>query len=154
MKLEKIKSRYYYPRWYTPRNFIRNIKIFIRGFKYKIQRNKYGVSSVDCWNFDTYLNKVLYNGLQIYKKDANCYPGNMTAEEWDDILAEMIYLSGELLKEDSEESNELYDIYCKSNKEEDGEAWFKSITEFESHKKLYRKRLFDLLYEYGENLWW
>lgn len=154
MKLEKIKNVYFNRRWYIPSNFIENIKFFFRGIKYSIHRAKYGVSSIDCWDLDYYLNRVIYNSLQIYKKDTNGYPMNLSEEEWNEILDKMIYYSGELLKDESENNDKLFTKYLETKKEEDRQAWSGDCIEFEKHKKFCRQMLFNYLNEYEENLWW
>lgn len=83
---------------YLP-NIPRNIKYFFKDIKYAFQRLKYGVSTSDCWSLDNFFLHTLYNGLVIYRKDMISYPWNLTSEEWENIVDEMIRLCDNLLQD-------------------------------------------------------
>lgn len=54
------------------------------------QRGKRGYADKDIWDFDYYLAEVISGGLKILLENHTAYPGELTPEEWDKILAEMI----------------------------------------------------------------
>src|ERR1035437_1028853 len=58
--------------------------------KHKKERAARGFSDYDWWGFDSYLTFVILGGLKKFRKDANGYPGDLTSEEWNDILDKMI----------------------------------------------------------------
>ena len=153
MNKEKIKCGYIYP-WKSPYNWKDNIKGIIRGIRDRYQRSKYGVAKMDCWDLDWYLLKVLKNGVIQYMEDTNGHPYNVTAEEWNNILARMTELIDILLKEDSDESNALFEKFLRTDEDEDRENWLRSCLEWQDYQTECRYELMDLLKEWGPHLWW
>jgi len=67
-----------------PRDFYRKCK---RGY----QRAYRGWADEDVWCLDFYLAKVIKDSIKKLQKDTNGYPGNLTAEQWNSILEDIIY---------------------------------------------------------------
>lgn len=53
------------------------------------QRGRHGWSEQDAWSFDTYLAQVISEGCE-HLRSAQSYPGDLTPEAWDAILAEIV----------------------------------------------------------------
>jgi len=67
-----------------PRDLYLNIKWFI-------QRGKRGFADYDVWDFDIYLSRVIKDGVSQLKERKQGIPGELTQEEWDSILDDIIY---------------------------------------------------------------
>ena len=81
--LNIFKQRYVY------RNPLRNIKDFLRRFKYAYQRITKGYCDTDLWNLDYYLICLLSEALKELSETTYSYPMNLTEEEWRQKLLEM-----------------------------------------------------------------
>ena len=56
------------------------------------QRIRYGVSDMECWNLDITLGKFILPRLKHFKKmNRYCYVAELTPEEWENILDEIIW---------------------------------------------------------------
>lgn len=55
-------------------------------FKFKYQRMMYGLADSDTWDFDTYNAYIQYNFFSNYKENYSGYPGDLTSEEYKEIL--------------------------------------------------------------------
>ena len=53
---------------------IQLIKKLKNGIKTSKQRSKYGISKSDSYDFGTYLNYIVENGLKFLKNEGNSYP--------------------------------------------------------------------------------
>ena len=58
-----VFKQYYCP-WRYPSNWIKNIRLFFRRYKWAYQRAKRGYADCDIWNFDSYLEKIISKGLR------------------------------------------------------------------------------------------
>lgn len=58
--------------------------------KHKDDRVKDGFSFYDWTSFHSYLTFVILGGLRKFRTDGCGHPGDLTEQEWDDILAQMI----------------------------------------------------------------
>jgi hypothetical protein len=56
-----------------------------------IQRGIRGYADCDLWDFDFYLSNLKANALVQFKNSLYSYPGNITEEEWDNILDKIIF---------------------------------------------------------------
>ena len=163
MKLERVNQRYYFSRWWHPRNWWGNIRRFFLGFKNDHDRAKYGVSHFDCWDLDNYMLKTFKNGLKIYKKDTIGHPALITEQEWDNILDHMTKLLDIILTDESPEAIEVFDLYWDTCDKKDfndygdkflKEEWLQKQWEWEEYKQDCRYEFYDLLKEWGGHLWW
>jgi hypothetical protein len=55
------------------------------------QRGKRGWADSDTWSFDMYLARVIRDGLIYFKKDLTSLPHNLTKEQWDLILNDIVF---------------------------------------------------------------
>lgn len=111
-------------KYYAIRRFFIKIKdFFIYDIKYFIQRARRGYSEKDTWNFDFYLAKIIYEGLEYLKKNKRGYPITILPKNvkdpnkdvdykanekvWDEIMDKMIY-AFKLAKEVGEGEREFY----------------------------------------------
>jgi hypothetical protein len=69
---------------------------------FKQQRLERGFDDTETWNLDYTIASFILPRLKRFKQVANCYPGNMTLEEWEDILDKMIDAFEFKVKEDDE----------------------------------------------------
>lgn len=53
------------------------------------ERGRKGVGISDTWGLDTYISKVMAEGIARLRADAHGYPMTLTEGEWDSVLAEM-----------------------------------------------------------------
>jgi len=56
-----------------------------------IQRGKRGWANRDVWGFGKHLSKIILEGLKHLKQYQNGHPGDLTEEQWIDILNQIIY---------------------------------------------------------------
>jgi len=154
MNVEKIKCGYFDHWWWKPTCWLKNVKMLYRTIRDLYQRSRYGVARMDCWDFDYYLISVLRNGLIMYHKDNNGYPGRDefdTFEKWQNKIEDIIKLCDILLVDssDSPKANELWEMGDLYKKE-----WFEEVKLYEDKKSLARKELCNFLEKWGSNLWW
>lgn len=119
-----------YPHGFHP---IKVIKHFFCTWKWAWQRVTTGVCDMDTWDMNDFYLDLFINSLTLFKKKARSYPYNMTEEEWDAKINEMI----DAFK------NTRIDDNCNPYNEE-------CYKEAEAN---FRKGL-DLLAEYHNDLWW
>jgi hypothetical protein len=62
-----------------------------RPIKLAYQKVTRGFSDADTWSLDHTIAKFTLPRLKRFKEVNMCHPGNLTEEEWDDILDEMIF---------------------------------------------------------------
>lgn len=58
--------------------------------KHWYQRARYGVSFRDAWSLDCYLSDVISRGAGIIRKNDIGHPSDLTSEEWQEVLDEII----------------------------------------------------------------
>ena len=79
--------------WEYPSNWIRNIKLFFRQFKWAYQRITRGYCDSDVWDLDTHLNMYLAQTIESLAKNSISYPGTEefpTPESWTNYLMEIV----------------------------------------------------------------
>jgi len=59
--------------------------------KYIDMYNTQGFEPTECWNLDNTIAKFITPRLKYLKEHKCGYPGNLTENEWDDIMDKMIY---------------------------------------------------------------
>jgi len=138
MELKRIPRLGYYKKisfiWDDFKNIFRNIRV-------RRERVKYGVSHVDVYSLDDYYFRMFKNGLIMLKEDAIGHPGQLTMEEWHNVLDRMIELCDKILH------NMWLDDIDMSQDHWDWEAH-----EAEYHDML--NEFFDLQKEWIGHLWW
>ena len=145
--------------WRYPSNWFRNIKECICFFERRFLRGRYGISHYDCWNLDNYLLKVFKNGIVEFRKDTWSYPGNITEEEWDSILARIEKLITVLQTEgiECEKAEHYWDLGKKDDylwKKIYCYKWHKAIREWERYRQECLEELCDIMKEWFFHLWW
>jgi len=88
-----------------PYDIYREIRAFIH-------RGRYGYAPCDLWNFDSYLDDIIANGLRDFNKQNHSYPMGDTSEEWGSFLmdvARAIEYSQWAEREKPEEEDAAYD---------------------------------------------
>lgn len=79
--------------------------------KYAKQRSKRGFDDTELWSLDETIANFVYPRLKRFKKHLNGHPGNLTIEQWEEILNKMTK-SFELVLND-EITEETYDEYTE-----------------------------------------
>lgn len=128
------------------------------------QRIRYGVSDAECWSLDCTLTKFILPRLKHFKKiNVNSHPANITSEQWNEILDEIIwtfeYMNDEerfnpfpRIKDDIIDMNKYIDNINREKTPEQKQAWkeyFEKSAELEER----RKRGMQLFAEYYFQLW-
>lgn len=67
------------------------------------QRARLGVSARDSYDLFTYIAAVIQNGVQMLKDRGESYPANMSAEEWDNILDQILVGMEQIAKQEQME---------------------------------------------------
>jgi hypothetical protein len=95
-----------YSPWRYPSNWIGNIRLFFRRYKWAYQRAKRGYADCDIWDMDSWLLTLFHDSLN-HLADNHCgWPGNEDFpedEDWTKYLKEMAQLFYQ-----AQESNEYY----------------------------------------------
>ena len=118
MSLNVLKG-YYAPMRY-PSNWIANIKMFFKTWRWAYQRAKRGYADIDVWNFDDYLTQVMENGIKQLANQSYSFPGDdefPTAESWTNYLNKIV----NLLHSSREDTRTYTNIY-----EEDYDKWIET----------------------------
>ena len=82
---------------HNPRWWLHNIKQFFKNIKYAWQRATRGFSDPDCWEFDSYLSRIISSGLKTLDKNRHGFPTELYSQlgeedgdkEWSKILSEI-----------------------------------------------------------------
>ena len=118
-----------YSPWRYPSNWIRNIRLFGRQFKWAYQRITRGFCDADVWDLDTHLSEYLAQTIEHLAKTSHSYPGTEefpTYESWKTYLMEI--------------ANKFkYSLSELPNEYED--AWSKMYEEFDAEYGLFGKKL-------------
>lgn len=104
--------------------------------EYKKQRLEKGFDNSETWSLDRTIAKFIEPRLKVFKEVHTCYPSDLTAEKWNEILDKMIkafeYINDEDLGIDDNESG---------------------IKKYEKREQIIKEGL-DLFREYFFSLWW
>lgn len=102
-----------YDSWRRPHNWPHNIKNFFRTIKWAWQRATKGYCTWDLWDLDAHLIQLLPTALRDFKKDNIGHPAELTPEEWDKTIDEMIdhFEKAYLYTYSPEKYCESYDTY-------------------------------------------
>ena len=82
---------------HNPRWWLHNIKQFFKNIKYAWQRATRGFSDPDCWEFDSYLSRIISGSLKTLDKNRHGFPIELYFQlgeeggdkEWSKILSEI-----------------------------------------------------------------
>ena len=95
-----------YSPWRYPSNWIGNIRLFFRRYKWAYQRAKRGYADCDIWDMDSWLLTLFHDSLNHLADNHWGYPGN---DEFPDDESWTKYLKEMALKfYNANESNEAY----------------------------------------------
>lgn len=64
---------------------------------FKKQRLERGFDDTELWNLDCTILKFTLPRLKAFKETTNCHPGDVTADEWQEILGKIITLIENIL---------------------------------------------------------
>jgi len=158
--MEKIRLMHIYP-WRYPKNIKDNIVGFFKSIRDFYMRGRYGIApNWDTWDLDSYMLQVFKNGLESFRKSCWSYPGHLTPEEWDNVLAHMEILievietesvdCGAAMfyweKQEAMSADEWRDLYQ--------EKWYAAIRDWDEYRQDCMNELCDLMKEYFHHLWW
>lgn len=105
--------------WRYPSNWIKNIRLFGRQFKWAYQRITKGFCDPDWWDMDTHLKMLIADMLEEMIKRSISYPGTDefdTPEKWNDYLKTIVAKLRYSLKDlDNEYDNEYIAILEKED---------------------------------------
>lgn len=99
---------------------------------FKQQRLERGFDDTETWNLDYTIASFILPRLKRFKQVVNCYPDDITFEEWQNVLDKMIY---------------AFELRVK----EDDESW--TLEEEKANYKKIREGL-NLFTKYYFSLWW
>ena len=119
------------------------IKWWFRRRKYARQRARWGFSSYDVWDMDHCFIDTLKPMMEQMLRTYNSHPGEITAEEWEDTLREMIACLTLMDEDAAKEHLGLSDEAWSVEKHQQIKA-----TMFEN-----KKRFFELFEKWFYNLW-
>jgi hypothetical protein len=144
--LYQLRELWYEIRYRIPRRLFEDIPFYVKRFW---QRGIRGYGDSDVWNLFSYLNDVNYKGLIQLRKNKIGHPGNLSVEQWDMILGEIIWTFETLKKID--EMDLIYaPIATKLEREELKDKGYEILTKREER----RLRKGQLLYwKYYMNFW-
>ena len=138
------------------------MKMF-RKLKWKRQRAKRCFSDCDAYHISYWFEKTMPAILEHLQKHKHGYPCNMTPEEWDKELSQMIFYFKEMSEDTCSQENEYAGIYFdkvfgneKGNKEEIEELkgkYLKREDELYDYRRDMRTKALDMFNKYYESLW-
>lgn len=83
-----------YSPWRYPSNWIRNMRLFGRQFKWAYQRITRGFCDYDVWDLDSHLSELLIQTIKQLAKTSHGYPGTEefpTYESWENYLVDIVH---------------------------------------------------------------
>lgn len=67
--------------------------------KFKAQRKKYGYDETELWNLDVSIAKFVLPRLKSFRETLTGHPGNLTLEQYEEILDKMIWSFTQIVKD-------------------------------------------------------
>ena len=110
--------KYGYVSWRYPKNWLDNIGLFFRHFKWAYQRATKGFCDMDTWSLDSSILNYLSGTIEQLADTCHGYPGDTrfpTPESWDECLRSMAH--------DFYRANEENDYYDHPAQD----AWYQEI---------------------------
>jgi hypothetical protein len=127
------------------------MKVFLGPYKDDIEREvSISIDNYDTWSMDSTLSLLIHPMLVQLKATQHGHPANMTEQEWNEILDEMIWAFEQKCRDDWESD---YYEYEDDNTERFG---MKLVWEDRAGAKAHQERMsngFRLFGKYYENLW-
>ena len=128
------------------------MKVFLGPYKDNDSEREVSISidNYDTWSMDSTLSLLIHPMLVQLKATQHGHPANMTEQEWDEILDEMIWAFEQKCRDDWESD---YYEYEDDNTERFG---LKLVWEDRAGAKAHQERMsngFKLFGKYYENLW-
>ena len=127
------------------------MKVFLGPYKDDSEREvSISIDNYDTWSMDSTLSLLIHPMLVQLKATQHGHPANMTEQEWDEILDEMIWAFEQKCRDDWESD---YYEYEDDNTERFG---MKLVWEDRAGAKAHQERMsngFKLFGKYYENLW-
>lgn len=80
---------------YSKRHFIKNLMHIFDEIKFAFHRGIYGYTAQDYWNFDQWFVQIAQEMLSDLRENTHSHPGDLTEQEWDSILGQIIFYLGE-----------------------------------------------------------
>ena len=117
-KLNVFKFGFHECSWRHP---FESIGQFFINCYYAWQRATKGYCDWDLWDLDIFYRQLFINSLQDFKERTIGHPANMTEEEWNNYLTEMIehFKKSETWLEKDDEINDSVDDIIEAQKEKD-----------------------------------
>lgn len=135
------------------------IKYFPRRIKWFFQRGMRGYSDEDVWSIDIWFKSIIIPMLEQLKETKQGYPIDMTEEEWNLTLNNMINYFKECTDFYCSEKNEYEDEYMSrimSTNEYDKSLtnkWLKREEEIDKYKNEMKDKAFELFSKHFYSLW-
>jgi hypothetical protein len=127
------------------------MKVFLGPYKDDSEREvSISIDNYDTWSMDSTLSLLIHPMLVQLKATQHGHPANMTEQEWNEILDEMIWAFEQKCRDDWESD---YYEYEDDNTERFG---LKLVWEDRAGAKAHQERMsngFKLFGKYYENLW-
>jgi hypothetical protein len=127
------------------------MKVFLGPYKDDSEREvSISIDNYDTWSMDSTLSLLIHPMLVQLKATQHGHPANMTEQEWDEILDEMIWAFEQKCRDNWESD---YYEYKDDNTEQFG---LKLVWEDREGAKAHQERMtngFMLFGKYYENLW-
>jgi hypothetical protein len=115
-----------------------------RKLKGRCQRFIRGWADEDTWCINYWFVETLIPMMKEYRKGNNGYPFELTEEEWDNIVDDMIYYLEGMTEEGA--TRQLYGKEQQVTQE--------TIRETYNYMRDSKDKFFELFAKYFENLWW
>ena len=153
--LNIFKQRYVY------RNPLRNIKDFLRRFKYAYQRITKGYCDTDLWNLDYYLICLLSEALKEFSETTYSYPMNLTEEEWRQKLLEMSnhfsniseYTNNDINNRAEKSFDDYWDSKGTDKEDKLYNNWIEISKDAFKFREEEKNKAFDMIKEWFFDLW-
>ena len=115
-----------------------------RKLKWRCQHFIRGWADEDTWGIDRWFIETLSPMLKKFKEDNNGHPFDVSEEEWDKILDDMIYYLEGMTEEGA--TNQLYGGGANLTVDK-----YKEIS---NHIVASKEKFFELFVQYFYDLWW
>ena len=152
--------------WRYPGNWWRNIKNFFKCLKRAWERATKGYCHWDTYDLGDYMVTLILESIKKFRKDLIAYPVDMTYEEWEAILDEVIYhLEIALSEADNPYENDLHaaihrealgghTIKVTAENEDIRQKYFDFEKEQSENRIYHLREGLKLWTEHVENIWW
>ncbi|MGF6375032.1 hypothetical protein M2140_000066 [Clostridiales Family XIII bacterium PM5-7] len=147
-KKERIDKGNIYCFWRAPLRYLGYEWRKVRKF---FERGLYGYSYGDLYNFDSYLAKIISNGVKEFNEGRAGYPCSITDEEWSEILEEISDCFYRGIEENGfyKNENELFAPFGS----DENEKWFEEEMHLDKVRGGDIERGLELLGKWFWNLW-